>query len=119
MLPLLKQAKVQVQLPLLIFGAISCLGAVITLFLPETSGEDLPNTIEDANIFGADQRFGYCVVCTSKDDKAEAPSPVVVEESTLRKRLSLIPKVATLPRIPTLPVIVDPEGADERLFPQS
>ena len=63
------QAKVQVQLPLLIFGGISILGAVVTLFLPETCDENLPNTIEDANEFGKDQRFGYCILCTKIEER--------------------------------------------------
>lgn len=110
-------AKVQVQLPLLIFGAISSLGAIITLFLPETSGENLPNTIEDANQFGQDQRFGYCVVCTKTKESQQlaAQTESVDHEAathTLRKRLSLQPsihKLPSMPRIPTMPVIVDPE----------
>jgi len=61
-------AKFQVQLPLLIFGGLSLLGSVVTLFLPETCNENLPNTIEDANEFGKDQGFGYCILC-SKDTK--------------------------------------------------
>jgi len=66
-------AKFQVQLPLLIFGGLSVLGAMVTLFLPETCDENLPNTIEDANEFGKDQPFGYCVLC-SKSRRGASPS---------------------------------------------
>lgn len=63
-------AKFQVQLPLLIFGGLSVFGATVTLFLPETCDENLPNTIEDANEFGKDQSFGYCILCSNSAKKS-------------------------------------------------
>ena len=121
-LPNLSQAKVQVQLPLLIFGAISSLGAVVTLFLPETCNENLPNTIEDANQFGSEQSFGHCVVCTNTKENLEQVSnnnatAAAAAAATLRKRIpSLVPSLPpTLSRIPTLQAITVQDPEDVRL----
>jgi len=115
-------AKVQVQLPLLIFGAISSLGAVVTLFLPETCNENLPNTIEDANQFGSEQSFGHCVVCTNTKENLEQVSnnnatAAAAAAATLRKRIpSLVPSLPpTLSRIPTLQAITVQDPEDVRL----
>ena len=35
------------------------LAAATSIFLPETAGVDLPNTIEEAESFGKDQSFFY------------------------------------------------------------
>ena len=39
-------------LPLIIFGGLSVIAGVLALFLPETKGKILPETIEDAEQFG-------------------------------------------------------------------
>lgn len=90
------QAKFQVSLPLLVFGGISFLGALATMFLPETCNENLPSTIEDANEFGSHQGFGYCIMCDQGKDYEE---PIEVEippkllesrrASAIRSNLSL------------------------------
>jgi hypothetical protein len=38
--------------PLVIFGGASIVAAVLTLLLPETLGQMLPETVEDGKIFG-------------------------------------------------------------------
>ena len=38
--------------PLIIFGAISLLAGILTLFLPETLNTQMPENIEDAKLFG-------------------------------------------------------------------
>jgi len=94
-------AKFQVQLPLLIFGGLSMLGALVTLFLPETCDENLPNTIEDANDFGKDQSFGYCIMCTNKKSaqehlfEVEDPLLMVQLNNQTHQRHSTIPRVAS------------------------
>lgn len=39
-------------LPLIIFGGLSVVAGVLSLFLPETMGRILPETIDDAENFG-------------------------------------------------------------------
>ncbi|XP_076034398.1 solute carrier family 22 member 1-like [Oratosquilla oratoria] len=46
-------------LPSLVLGAAAVVGGVSTLFLPETLHRDLPQTMEDGENFGSDQRFFY------------------------------------------------------------
>ncbi|TRY78354.1 hypothetical protein TCAL_01737 [Tigriopus californicus] len=45
------------SLPLLIFAGLSFLGSGAAMFLPETAGHLLPQTLEDGNDFGRDQSF--------------------------------------------------------------
>ena len=78
------QAKYQTELPLLVFGAISLLGAVATFFLPETCDKDLPNTVNDANNFGIDQSYLDCILCTKlgtreeEVEKGEKDEPLLI-----------------------------------------
>ncbi|GAB6029801.1 hypothetical protein CHUAL_005514 [Chamberlinius hualienensis] len=50
-------AKYYIQLPLLVFGCLSVIGGFLCLFLPETLHENLPNSLDDADNFGSDQKF--------------------------------------------------------------
>lgn len=36
------------SLPLLLFGTVSFIGGILSLFLPETLGKKLPDTVEEA-----------------------------------------------------------------------
>ena len=42
-------------LPLLVLGVIGILGGCLSLYLPETLNKDLPQTLQDGEIFGKDQ----------------------------------------------------------------
>ncbi|XP_053978620.1 organic cation transporter protein isoform X1 [Hylaeus volcanicus] len=44
-------------LPLLVLGVIGIAGGLITLFLPETLDKDLPQTLQDGENFGRDQKM--------------------------------------------------------------
>lgn len=44
------------EIPPLIFGIVPILGAILVLYLPETKGQQLPETIEDAENFGKKQK---------------------------------------------------------------
>ena len=44
--------KIGQALPLMVFGAASVLAGLLSLLLPETLGESMPETIEDGKIFG-------------------------------------------------------------------
>lgn len=48
--PLLK--RVYTSLPLIVFGAFAFISGVLALTLPETLGEKLPDTIEEAENMG-------------------------------------------------------------------
>lgn len=50
-------AKFGRSLPLLALGSVSVLAGVLCLFLPETLDQALPQTVEEAEAFGSDQRF--------------------------------------------------------------
>lgn len=47
--------KMGQAVPLVIFGAASVLAGILTLFLPETLNSRLPETIEDARLFGTEK----------------------------------------------------------------
>ena len=66
---------------MLIFGAMSIAGTVLTFFLPETCDQVLPNTVEDANIFGEEQGYFDCIMCAAKPPDSKL---------TMKKRLSTI-----------------------------
>lgn len=55
----LLQANISTDLPLLILGILGIVGGVLTLFLPETLDEDLPQTLQDGEQFGVHQKFFY------------------------------------------------------------
>ena len=66
------------------------MGAIVTLFLPETCNENLPSTIESANEFGRNQTFGYCILCSKSDSKtaevdAEEQLSIALIEDTLNR----------------------------------
>lgn len=45
------------ELPLIILGCASFFGGIIVLYLPETLGQALPQTIKDGEEFGKSQKF--------------------------------------------------------------
>ncbi len=44
------------DLPFVALGAGSLVGAAVSMALPETAGVDLPDTVEEAKVFGRGQR---------------------------------------------------------------
>ncbi|XP_037093856.1 organic cation transporter protein-like isoform X2 [Pollicipes pollicipes] len=51
----LAQGSKSQVLPMSIFGVLCLIGAAVTLYLPETFGQKLPDTIEESENFGRDQ----------------------------------------------------------------
>ena len=49
---ILTLAKFWAPLPLVIYGSVSVVAGVFTLFLPETLGHKLPETIEEGENYG-------------------------------------------------------------------
>lgn len=48
---------INVSLPLWILGFFGVFGGCLALFLPETLGKSLPQTLDDGEQFGLDQKF--------------------------------------------------------------
>lgn len=48
---------INLALPLWILGILGIFGGSLALFLPETLGKTLPQTLDDGNEFGLDQKF--------------------------------------------------------------
>lgn len=58
------QADVHPSLPLLVLGFLSFVDAFLTLTLPETLNQELPETLQEGNDFGKDQSFWW-IPCIS------------------------------------------------------
>ncbi|XP_069178058.1 organic cation transporter protein-like isoform X2 [Procambarus clarkii] len=54
-------------LPLLIFGALSIVSGCLVIFLPETVGCELPQTLKESEVFGSDQSIWYFSCCGSRN----------------------------------------------------
>jgi hypothetical protein len=52
-------------LPYIVLGSLSVFGGLLCLLLPETADQNLPETVADAEHFGADQSF-FQMPCLSK-----------------------------------------------------
>ena len=59
------------QLPFILLAIGGYLAAGAAVFLPETAGKDLPNTIEEAEAFGRDQPFFYVPILHEKKKAKE------------------------------------------------
>ena len=51
------QVTVYQPLPLLILGTLGIIGGLLCLFLPETVDKLLPQSLQDGENFGKDQKF--------------------------------------------------------------
>jgi len=56
------------SVPVLVYGGLCLLAIFIALLLPETANEELPQTIEEANIFGSSQTYLHCIICSQRKD---------------------------------------------------
>ncbi|XP_070168667.1 carcinine transporter isoform X2 [Polyergus mexicanus] len=65
-------ADVHPSLPLIVLGLLSFLDALLTLTLPETLNQELPETLQEGNDFGIDQSFWWipCVSSTPQLKKS-------------------------------------------------
>ena len=57
------------SVPVLVYGGLCLLAIFIALLLPETANEELPQTIEEANIFGSSQTYLHCIICSQRKGK--------------------------------------------------
>ncbi|XP_066602060.1 carcinine transporter-like isoform X2 [Prorops nasuta] len=65
---IIDSATIWEGLPMLIIGTISFIAATTVIFLPETLGSDLPQTLRQGEDFGKDQTF-WALPCCKKIDK--------------------------------------------------
>ncbi|KZC09853.1 Organic cation transporter protein [Dufourea novaeangliae] len=66
-------AIVSPVLPLLVLGVIGIAGGLVTLFLPETLDKDLPQTLQDGENFGKDQKMWDFPCIGRKPEDVEKP----------------------------------------------
>ncbi|XP_073965138.1 organic cation transporter protein-like [Choristoneura fumiferana] len=59
-------ATIAVEIPLLILGTLGIAGGALCLFLPESMGKTMPQTIVDGENYGKDQRFWDFPCCARK-----------------------------------------------------
>lgn len=59
------QADVKKELPLICLGLISIIDAFLTLTLPETLDQELPETLQEGNDFGKEQSCWWVPCLTS------------------------------------------------------
>lgn len=55
---------------MVIISCVACISAVLVLFLPETLGRDLPQTLQDGEDFGKDQSF-WSLPCFTRSVKKD------------------------------------------------
>ncbi|KAJ0182993.1 hypothetical protein K1T71_000969 [Dendrolimus kikuchii] len=61
-------ATIATEIPLLILGALGIFGGCLCLFLPESMGKDMPQSIQDGESYGKDQKF-WDVPCFGRNKK--------------------------------------------------
>ncbi|XP_076765735.1 organic cation transporter protein-like isoform X1 [Xylocopa sonorina] len=63
-------------LPLLVLGILGIMSGLLTLFLPETLDKDLPQTLQDGEDFGKNQKM-WDAPCIGRKRDAETPPPAM------------------------------------------
>ncbi|KAF7275850.1 hypothetical protein GWI33_011207, partial [Rhynchophorus ferrugineus] len=66
-------ANIDLALPLLILGVMGIAGGILALFLPETLDQELPQTLQDGENFGINQKM-WDFPCIKKPEPEEQPS---------------------------------------------
>ncbi|XP_055619494.1 organic cation transporter protein [Toxorhynchites rutilus septentrionalis] len=71
-------ANISTSLPLIVLGVIGIIGGLLSLFLPETLGQDLPQTLADGEEFGRGQKMWDfpCISKKASDDDDVDDLPV-------------------------------------------
>ncbi|XP_012268147.2 carcinine transporter-like isoform X2 [Athalia rosae] len=65
-------ADIAPELPLLVLGLLSLFTAFLTLFLPETVDQDLPESLQEGNDFGKEQSFWWIPCISRSPEKKKA-----------------------------------------------
>lgn len=66
-------ANIDLSLPLLILGVLGIAGGILALFLPETLDQELPQTLQDGENFGLDQKI-WDFPCIKRANQSEKPA---------------------------------------------
>lgn len=82
--PIIYLSHLSISLMLLTLGVLGVLGGLLSLFLPETLHEDLPQTLSDGDLFGKDQRFWHMPCCGPGARRSRYPKRKWHEGSSLR-----------------------------------
>lgn len=64
--------------PMIITGAMSLLLSILSLFLPETKGHPMPQSLQEGEAFGAGQSICDCPFLERRDSVDQDPSTVPV-----------------------------------------
>lgn len=70
--------NVSSTLPLLILGALGIVGGFLALFLPETLDQELPQTLQDGESFGMNQKFFEFPCCGKKGSGSDDDSTAAI-----------------------------------------
>lgn len=65
-------AEIDRLLPMMVLGCLSLVAGTLVMVLPETTGQQLPHTLEEGEKFGADQKICSCGSFISQDRKSES-----------------------------------------------
>ncbi|XP_026734629.1 organic cation transporter protein-like [Trichoplusia ni] len=91
-------ANISPDLPLLILGVLGIVGGMLCLFLPETMDTEMPQTLQDGENFGLDQRFWDNPCFPRKKQEALEESP---EKYTKRPSVSTTEPQAFVRAVPS------------------
>jgi len=72
--------SVHPSVPILIYGGLCLMAMVFAFFLPETAGEELPQTIAEANSFGSHQTYLHCIMCNRKTPNQNPEPNMTIED---------------------------------------
>ncbi|CAL8106518.1 unnamed protein product [Orchesella dallaii] len=77
-------------LSLILLGAFAIAAGFLSLFLAETLGEELPNTLEEAEAFGKNQSFFNCPICSKeREEDVIGVAPTAIEDRPVVLRNAL------------------------------
>ncbi|XP_069955937.1 organic cation transporter protein-like [Cherax quadricarinatus] len=77
-------ADIYKPLPLLIFGVLSLVSGCLTVFLPETVGCKLPQTLQESEAFGSDESIWCFRCCCSCQNPSTPEESVAVDDNTTK-----------------------------------
>ncbi|CAG4948732.1 unnamed protein product [Parnassius apollo] len=90
-------ANVSQELPLLILGVLGVLGGLLCLFLPETMDTEMPQTLQDGENFGKDQKFWDNPCFSRKTVEEENPERYIKRASLSANQMEPTNLVRAMP----------------------